>query len=48
MTSETSDPVHIRTKADDILDAIWTIGILLSIGAPMVTVLILGLLGKLD
>ena len=48
MMSETCDDIHVRTKIDDILDALWTAGLLLSVGAPMVVVLILGLLGKLD
>ena len=46
--SETCDDIHIRTKVDDILDVLWTAGLLLSVGAPMIVVLIFGLLGKLD
>lgn len=48
MTSETCDDTHVRTKVDDILDVLWTAGLLFAVGAPMIVVLILGLLGKLD
>ena len=48
MMSETCDDIHVRTKIDDILDALWTAGLLFAVGSPMIVVLILGLLGKLD
>lgn len=46
--SETCDDIHVRTKVDDILDVLWTVGLLLSVGSPAILALILHLLGKLD